>query len=355
MLAARTRRQSAERLRTYLKKARLIDKNHKVFGKNSFIYFPILRTPSRAEAAGMSRMGASVSGARFEMQQGRASYREELMGSMGRDKYDRLAKSYDALGSIAVVEASPADAKGIARAILRTNSSIRTVLRKGGAIRGRYRTRKFIFVAGERNYVAEYRENNALFRFDVRKAFFSPRLSYERGRIAALSRNGENVVVMFAGVGPFAIEIAKRNRRSMVIAMELNRQAYLYMLQNIALNRTSNVVAELGDVGKLAARHKGFADRIVMPLPKDSFSFLDAVAACARDGCVVHYYAFGGRETAFEDRISEIREFFAARKLRMRVLSERVVRPYSASEIEVVIDFRIGKPAGWPQRHHPAS
>ena len=43
----------------------------------------------------------------------------------------------------------------------------------------------------------------------------------------------------FAGVGPFAIEIAKSHPRASVLAIELNPSAYGYMLKNIRLNKAA--------------------------------------------------------------------------------------------------------------------
>ena len=175
----------------------------------------------------------------------------------------------------------------------------------------------------------------------MRDTFFSTRLAFEGGRIVKASRNGENVLVMFAGVGPFAIEIGRTNRKSKVLAMELNEKAVSAMIENIKLNKAANVTAECGDVKKLVYRHKKYADRIVMPHPTDSYSFLDAVTMAAKKRCIVHYYAFGDRETAFDYHTKRLREYFKSYGRRFRVLFKRVVRDYSPTEIEIVIDFVI--------------
>ncbi|MDE1822950.1 MAG: tRNA (guanine-N1)-methyltransferase [Candidatus Micrarchaeota archaeon] len=271
----------------------------------------------------------------------RVSYRDELRKEFGRD-YDSITKSYDVLGNIAITEGDRKTALKKAKAIFRVNKNVKTVVRKIGAVSGRYRTRKYEHVAGERNFIATYRENNCVFRFDIRKTFFSPRLAFERDRIARLSKDRENVIVMFAGVGPFAIEIAKRSRNSRIIAMELNRNSYRYMANNIALNRTTNVVQELGDVKRLVKRHPGFADRIIMPLPMESHKFLRSVDYAAAAGCVVHYYAFGDIDDPYKRAIDALKRFFN-RKRKLRITGKRIVRPYSPMESEVVIDFVLGR------------
>lgn len=255
-----------------------------------------------------------------------------------------MARGYDLLGNIAVIEpmGRPEERKK-AHELMKTHAHITTVLAKAGAVSGRYRTRKHRFVAGKRTKIAVYKENGCTFRFNVDKSFFSNRLSYERSRIMALAKKGENVMVMFAGVGPFAIEIAKSHPKSEVVAVELNRNAYKYMLENIKLNKVQNVTALNCDVRKIPRKYNGFADRIVMPMPKSSLMFLDRVLNVVKSRCIVHLYSFGNSETAFDDVYGLIKEHAKKNGYRVKPILERAVRPYSAKEIEIVLDFLVIK------------
>ena len=58
----------------------------------------------------------------------------------------------------------------------------------------------------------EYKEFGCKFIVDVENAFFSPRLSTERERIANLIHDGEVVTNMFAGVGMFSIMASKKEK-----------------------------------------------------------------------------------------------------------------------------------------------
>jgi len=248
------------------------------------------------------------------------------------------ARGYDLYGNIAVIDAMPSVAKALGRKIMLQNKNVETVLRKGGAVKGRYRTRKFIYVTGKRNYIATYRENGCVFRFDVRKTFFSTRLAYERKRVSSLVRDGERVVVMFAGVGPFSIEIAKSHRRCSVVSIELNKAASRYAAENAKLNKTPNVVVEQGSVDMFADKYAGFADRIIMPLPKGAASFLPTALEMCASRCTIHYYAFcRAKETKLV--IAKLRDFFTSRGRKFSLIGHRVVRPYSAREVEIVVDF----------------
>jgi tRNA (guanine37-N1)-methyltransferase len=339
MLGLRVRKENAERLRRLLNDRALLSNEYKIFRGNFYIYFPLSASPDGKDAAALRVLGAKIASRSFIPQRREKSY-SDLMRKVWDAHPAEAAKGYDILGDIAIIDVSPSLAKKVAGAIIGTNGSISTVLRKGGAVKGRFRTRKFYFVAGKRNYVANYRENGCTFRFDVRTSFFSTRLAYERKRIAGLVKDGEKVVVMFSGVGPFAIEIAKARKNCKVVAIELNKEAHKAALLNKKLNRVENVVLVQGDVKKLAPMYLNFADRIVMPLPKGASKFLGEALLVAKKGCVVHYYAFC-RADREQEAVEGIRKFVESHGRRFRLLKKRTVRPYSAREIEIVVDFTV--------------
>lgn len=330
------KKRNAEKAKKYLLKHNMLNKGYKVFGKESFIYFPILSQKGEEELKQFGTLGY----ASFEESKARIDYKKELEKILGKANGE-MAKGYDLLGNIAIVDAEPKVAKQIGKLILSLNKNVETVLRKASAVKGKYRTRSYAYVAGKRNYIAHYKENGCIFEFDVRKVFFSPRLAYERQRIAAQVKDSEHVIVMFAGVGPFAIEIAKKVPSAKVIAIELNKYAYKYMLRNIQLNKVKNVKPVLGDVKKVAIKYRNFADRIVMPLPKESHSFLDAAYKVAKQKAIVHYYTFVPRDG--NNARSLLLSFFKKMNANIKVLNERMVRPYSAKEVEIVIDFMLSK------------
>jgi len=341
MIGLRASRKDAEKARRFLAKHALLDNHYKIYGDNSFIYLPVLQnTEDKKVKSTAEKLGAKVVKANFERAENPSAYRQILRKKLGK-RYDDITKSYDIIGNIALIDVKGKAAKQTAKAIMETNKNVETVISKDSAVGGKYRTRKYRHILGKKNFVATYRENGVVLKFDIRKTFFSSRLAFDRLRIARLVKKGENVLVMFAGMGPFAIEIAKMQRDSNVVGIELNRSAYNYMTQNIALNKAPNVTAELGDVKKVANRYKRFADRIVMPLPTDAFSFLGAVLKVARKGCVVHYYAFGERESAFKENAKLVKEFFLEHDRKIRILDKRVVRQYSPKEVEIVLDIRI--------------
>ena len=103
------------------------------------------------------------------------------------------------------------------------------------------------------------------FTVDLSAAYFSARLSSERQRILERMGDDEIVLDMFAGVGPFAITLAAR--AALVVASDINPQAIMLMLVNLAQNRMKNVLPVLADAHHLPAIIPWKFDRIVMNLP----------------------------------------------------------------------------------------
>ena len=329
MLAIKVRKEGAEKVKQYLARWKLANNNYKIVRSEEFIYFPLNPGSDGIEVKNLSKMDAQLADHKFQKATRKVPEKSYVPGG------------YDIVGNIAIIESEAKGSKAIAKKIMALNKNVSTVVRKAGAVTGKYRVRKYAHVMGKKQYSTLYRENGAAFRFDLRKTFFSTRLAYERNRVSNACKDGENVIVMFAGAGPFAIEIAKTHRNSHVVGIELNKSAYSYMVGNIKLNNVKNVIPELGDVKKVAKKYAKFADRVIMPLPWDSYKFLDSVLIVAKKRCIVHYYAFGDKDKAFDFNIKRLRGFFAQRGKKLKVLDKRVVRTYSAKEIEVVIDFLI--------------
>lgn len=167
---------------------------------------------------------------------------------------------------------------------MNVHRNVKSVFKKLGPMEGVYRTRKLKFLAGERRTVTEYRENNCRFRLDVSKVYFTPRLSFERRRIAEQVKPGEHILALFAGVGPFPIVIAKVQPHVKIHAVELNPDAFKYMQENTRLNRMQEIITPLlGDVKEIVpAKFVNSADRILMPLPKGAEKFLGEAFLAAK-------------------------------------------------------------------------
>ncbi|MEM3227926.1 MAG: class I SAM-dependent methyltransferase family protein [Candidatus Micrarchaeaceae archaeon] len=341
----RVRKEAAEKVRKLLMRNNVIDGQRYVKHSPSYVLFPVIGIESERIKKLLKGAGAEVVKAKGKKKLRSIGYYDLLKKSLNGEELAKLVKGYDLLGNIALVEI-PKDLEkkrgAIANAILKANRNIETVLEKAGPVSGEYRIRSVRHIAGKKGFIANYSENGCRMVFDVRRTFFSNRLSYERSRITALVKEGEKVVVMFAGVGPFVVEIAKAHKSSMVVGIEKNKHACTYMKKNIELNGLKNAKAVQGDVRKEFKRYLEYADRVVMPLPKDSLGFINEAVAMAKDVAVIHVYAFcsiGGAKELEEKIVEQIKKSGAEPKL----IFSRVVRPYSAKEEERVMDFSIKK------------
>ena len=177
-------------------------------------------------------------------------------------------RSFNVLGNIAIVNFSDKISlelkKKFAEQLLLKHPTIKTVLEKSGKFSGRLRKMKTKHLTGEKNKEVLYKENNCVFRFNLDTTYFSPRLSNERKEIASLIKKNEDVLVMFAGVGPYSICIAK-NSEAKVYSNEINREANKYAKLNIELNKVKDKVELIpGDIKKAGERirspvHQRFA------------------------------------------------------------------------------------------------
>ncbi len=206
-------------------------------------------------------------------------------------------RGQDILGNIAILKfdwnESLNDEKKEALHFLKQHKGVRTVLEKTEKFSGRLRTLRTRWLAGEKNLEALYKENGCEFRFNVESCYFSSRLASERKEIASMVRKGENVLVMFGGVAPFAIVIAKLAKPKHVVSVELGKECSKYALINVKRNKLEKRVDVVqGDVRRVLPKMMNKFDRIIMARPNLKDSFLDVSFPRVKKGGAIHYYGF---------------------------------------------------------------
>jgi tRNA (guanine37-N1)-methyltransferase len=203
------------------------------------------------------------------------------------------ASGVDVIGDIAIVRLaglSAAEKRRVGRSLLAQMKNVRVALEQEGGIQGEYRLRKLRHLAGEERTTTVHRENGCSFNVDVARCYFSPRLSTERLRVAGKVRKRERVLNMFAGVGPYSIEIA-RFTGAKVTSCEVNRLAAKLHEENNRLNKVADLVTVIhGDAQELPDLIDGKFDRVLMPFPAGADKFLDVAMRMSRKGGIVHYY-----------------------------------------------------------------
>lgn len=259
-----------------------------------------------------------------------------------------LPHAIDFVGNIAVIEVPPElepYKNVLGEAILKVHRRVHTVLAKSGAVGGVFRVRDFEVIAGTGKTETVHREYNCTYYVDLKKAYFSPRLSHEHDRVASQVKEEETVVDMFAGVGPFSILIAKRCDKVQVYAIDVNPDAISFLEKNIEVNRVCDKVKPiLGDARKVIREQLfGVADRVIMNLPEKAIEYVDvACEAIKSKGGVIHFYDFTNAPDPLETaKIRLIEAVKQTNRSVKKILLTKRVRATAPYEWQVVVDAEI--------------
>ena len=141
--------------------------------------------------------------------------------------------NFDIIGNIAIIKTDGMKKQEIVKQAkeLLKRPNIKTVVEKATRFKGRLRTIKTKHLAGEKDTIAICKENNCIFKLDIEKCYFSSRLSNERLEVANMIKKKDRVLVMFAGVAPFSIVIAKNSQAKKIFSNEINKKANEYAEQ----------------------------------------------------------------------------------------------------------------------------
>ena len=278
------------------------------------------------------------------------SLKELLSGVLSPEEITQIYNSYDIIGDIAIIrltEVSGRHRGDIAEAVMSVHQNVKTVLAQTSPVRQGFRTRELRCVAGEDKTVTRHVESKCIFYVDVSGCYFSPRLSYERMRVARQVSDGETVVNMFAGVGCFSLLIAKYSHASRVFSIDINPTAFKYMQENVRVNRAyGRVFSILGDAREVIdARLRHVAQRVLMPLPEKALEYLPhALLALKKSRGWIHYYDFEHSKKG-EDAVEKVRLKVAEKLADLNVAFEipfgRVVRSTGPNWCQVVLDILV--------------
>jgi tRNA (guanine37-N1)-methyltransferase len=330
-------RKQAEAIRHELVNEKKLSNEYQIINEGDFVLFPILTSSWRSFEI-VERI--------VEKNQKRfTNLKDELARLLSGDELNALVASFDIVGDIAIIEVPaelvPIEQK-IGETILKIHHNLRTVVKKLGPMEGEYRVRKLAPIAGEKRTETVYVESGVRMKLDLAKVYFSVRLAFERTRIAELVQPNERILVLFAGVGPFALVIAKKHKKDgvEVVAVELNPDAVKYARENVELNKLKNVRVVEGDARKF--NEKEF-NRVVMPLPKTGYEFLDIAFSAVKNGGTVHFYSWADIEKGFDETKKKVEEAARREQVVVSFENERVVRPYAPNIVQVVLDIKVKK------------
>ncbi|MCD6455516.1 MAG: class I SAM-dependent methyltransferase family protein [Methanophagales archaeon] len=344
-----------EEIRGALKELELLRTDARITSNDNFIYLPLTRELKEEEIGEIDV--TELLTAEFELLEQKKSI-EDIVG---------FKPSYEMVGDIAVLTAVDLTGENeqlIARALMTLHKNIKVVAKRVSPVEGVFRKRKMKIIAGENRTETIHRENGCRYKLDLEKVYFNPRLASERNRVVSqVERGGEEEIIdMFAGVGPFSIQIAKRAPQSHVTAIDANPDAIRYLIENIELNGLGNVEAIEGDIREIYERFRNKADRIIMNLPKSAYLFLrEALSMLNPRGGIIHFYdlessysdatdeetksheieiaAINKAKAKLAAKIKEAGDVFHFRSLEIR--DARKVKPYAPYVYIIGIDARI--------------
>ena len=260
----------------------------------------------------------------------------------------KLISSFDIIGSrekaVAIIENERLKGreKEIAEALLKIKN-VKSVLLKTSKREGEYRLRKYKLLAGDADTEVVHKEYGYMLKLDPQLVYFSPREATERQRIAKQVKAGETVMVMFGGIAPFAIAIAKKQPEvDKIITIEINPDAARYASENIRINKLSHKIISIqGDVRIHCVKWYGKCDRVVMPLPLGSESFLNIAISCLKHLGIIHFYNWGREPNPFEKAERLIDKAMKKLNRMYEILNKHIVLPYAPRTYKVCLDVKI--------------
>ncbi len=256
----------------------------------------------------------------------------------------KLPSSYDIVGDILILDIPDElkeRQKQIAQEFLKKHPHVKTVVKKKGIHSGKYRLQKYAHLAGKRNKETEYKENGVRLRLNIEKTYFSPRSATERLRIAKQVKKGEIILVMFSGIAPYALVIAKNADPKEIYGIEANPSAHKYALENLVLNKADNIKLFKGDVKKILPKLKKKFDRIIMPLPKGAEEFLPLALKSLNKKGIIHFYGFEEEPDINKKLKEKISVACKKQKKKCRILKIVKCGHYGPRIYRMCTDFKI--------------
>ena len=259
---------------------------------------------------------------------------------------------FEIIGSILIIRDSANDRvmKKFAEDKMQKHPYIKTVLLQTTKIQGQKRTRELKFLLGDKNFETIHREHGNQYFLNLLDTFFSPRLSFERQRIASLVKENEIILNFFAGVGPFSIAIAKKQKNCVIHSIEINERSCNYMKKNIELNNCEDIIiVYCGDAFNIVP-HKflNSTNRVLLPLPLESKRSLPLALKCLEDGKgTIHWQItdhLSSKSVDLNGVSRSIEEILVREKISIEysISKHRVIRWIAPHIAHIAIDIELG-------------
>ncbi len=253
----------------------------------------------------------------------------------------KVPKKFHLVGHVALVHLNSSLLQYesiIGEATLSFDKRIKSVAVRTGPTSGETRQPFYKVVAGDCNTVTTHVENGVSFRLDPIRITFSGGNKGERVNIINQVEPGEKVLDMFSCVGQFALQIAKSTDVK-VIAIEINPEAYEFLLENIRINALgSTVTAILGDCREV--HPVNYANRIIMGYLHNTDLYLPfALDSLVKEGGIIHMHK-SVQKDVIEETVSRVKEICYDKGFESQVRI-RKIKNYSPGVNHFVFDIEV--------------
>lgn len=347
----------------FLQESNKINAMYKIFSEGEFIFIPLNQK--------IDDLSGKLKNINFEIIPAKnkqdflkirnscfkRNLKEALCDIIPINLHDIIPRAFDIIGNIAIIELNRTDQqplrpfiKEIGRILLNTHPNIESVYEKASSIEGVYRTRKLNFIAGKHNTTTIYKENQCRYYIDVEKTFFSPRLAFERQRVATLNTEfNTNGIVwdVFCGVGSFILQISKHYPNGKYFGTDINNRAIELAEKNVDLNKiNAQILFNCQDISKIA-NYSGVnrlyhnVSRFIMNLPEKSILFLKFLHPFIHEkGSLLHIYQFNKKEQALQEAKEKLEKELIKSNIKLKKIQfSRIVKSFSPALEMTVLDI----------------
>jgi tRNA wybutosine-synthesizing protein 2 len=270
--------------------------------------------------------------------------RAELARDAGSEVAALLPAGYARFGRVVVVrwpEGLRPHFAALSASLARTLGAA-TVLRASGPVEGELRTPRTEVLFGTETET-EVREHGVRWRFDAARVLFATGNKTERARAGQLTRPGETVVDLFAGIGYFAIPAARVGRAARVLAVDRNPVSVRYLAENARLNGVDDRVEPILGDNREVPLPSGTADRVFLGYLPSAVPWVSrAVPLLRPTGGELHVHTVADARAAVSEAAAEVaRAVEEADGTIVGAPVGRAVKPYGPGRAHVVVDVRV--------------
>jgi tRNA wybutosine-synthesizing protein 2 len=218
---------------------------------------------------------------------------------------------------------------------------VETVLTQVGPIEGEMRRPRVETIAGGPT-ITEVREHGIRYRLDASEIMFATGNRGERFRAGQVTRRGEHVVDLFAGIGYFAIPAAKFGRAAEVLAVEKNPTALGYLSTNASLNGVTDYIRPVLGDNRSVSLPLGSADRVFLGYLPSSLPWIPRAFSLLKiKGGWMHVHLVEDVRGGLARACDQVANALIATGGAVRSIDSREVKPYGPGRTHVVVDVEV--------------